>query len=108
MTGANRRRSRAGGWRRRPAPVAADSVGPWLANCYRLRVKSGHQCGRSIRGNKERASKVLYIYFGWRIDHWKTESHMRVSPHACAVMPWGDGTRLGLGSCSYDASTIHH
>jgi hypothetical protein len=60
MTGANWRRSRAGGWRRRPAPVAADSVGPWLANCYRLHVKSGHQCGGSIRGNKERASKVLY------------------------------------------------
>ncbi len=37
-----RRRSRAGGWRRRPASVAADSVGPWLANCCRLLVKSGH------------------------------------------------------------------
>ncbi len=31
---------------------------------------------------------------------------MRASLHACAVMPWGGGgTRLGLGCCSYDAST---
>jgi hypothetical protein len=40
-------------------PVAADSDGPWLANCCRLCVKSGHECGGGIRGNKERASKVL-------------------------------------------------
>jgi hypothetical protein len=33
------------------------------------------------------------------------EIHMRASPHACAVMPWM-GTKLGLGCCSYDASTI--
>ncbi len=39
MTGANRCRSRPGGWWRQPAPVAADSMGPWLVNCYRLRVK---------------------------------------------------------------------
>ncbi len=31
-----------------------------------------------------------------------------VSPHACAVMPWGGGlmySELGVGWCSYDAST---
>jgi hypothetical protein len=32
-----------------------------------------------------------------------------MSPHACAVMPWGGGTylyfKLGVGRCSYDAST---
>jgi hypothetical protein len=60
-----------------------------------LRAKSGHQCGGGIRGNKERASKVLYVYLAWRVDRWKTEEHMRVNPHACAVMPWGGGV-LGL------------
>jgi hypothetical protein len=69
MPAANQRRSRADGWRRRP--VVADSEGPWLANCCRLRVKSGHQCGGGISCNKEGASKVLYIYFGWRVDRWK-------------------------------------
>jgi hypothetical protein len=31
-----------------------------------------------------------------------------VPPHACAVMPWGGGlmySELGVGWCSYDAST---
>jgi hypothetical protein len=31
-----------------------------------------------------------------------------MSPHACAVMPWGGGVtyfKLGVGWCSYDAST---
>jgi hypothetical protein len=30
-------------------------------------------------------------------------------PHACAVMPWGGGvtySALGVGWCSYDASTM--
>jgi hypothetical protein len=32
-----------------------------------------------------------------------------VSPHACAVMPWGGRlmySELGVGWCSYDASTV--
>jgi hypothetical protein len=36
--------------------------------------------GGSIRGNKERASKVLYIYFGWRVDRWKQS-------HICELAP---------------------
>jgi hypothetical protein len=71
MTGASRCRSRAGGLWRWPAPVA-DSVRPWLANCYRLRVKSGHQCGESIRGNKERASTCISVG-GLAVE---TEAHM--------------------------------
>ncbi len=55
-----------------------------------------HHCGGGICGNKERASKVLYVYLAWRVDRWKTEEHMRVSPLACAVMPWGGGGVLGL------------
>jgi hypothetical protein len=36
----------------------------------------------------------------------ETETHMRASPQACAGIPGGGGgTRLGLGCCSYDAST---
>jgi hypothetical protein len=100
MTGASRRRSRAGGLRRRPAPFA-DSVEPWLANCYRLHVKVGSPVWRRHirqRPINKRGSKVLYIYFSWRgpgVTIGKKETDMRADPHACTVMPgWGGG---GLG-----------
>jgi hypothetical protein len=52
-------------------------------------------CGGGIRPNKEKTSKVLYMYFSWRGDRW--EQHMLADPHACAVMPWGGGLLAWLG-----------
>jgi hypothetical protein len=33
-----------------------------------------------VTGNKERASKVLYMYFSWRGDRWKQR-------HICELTP---------------------
>ncbi len=60
--------------------LGPENVNKKFAHSLKLRELSC--CGGGIRGNKKRASEVLYIYFAWRVDRWETEERMRVSPHA--------------------------
>jgi hypothetical protein len=50
---------------------------------YNVGLINVRKCGGSIgsiRGNKEKASKVLYIYFSWRDDHRKQRHTYELSP----------------------------
>ncbi len=46
----------------------------------------------TTRPNKEKTSKVLYIYLAWRVDRWETEEHI------CAPTPAQEGGGGGGGT----------
>jgi hypothetical protein len=47
--------------------------------------------------NKERASKVLYIYLAWRVDRWDNKERYTYEPPSMRSNAVGGGTILKLG-----------
>ena len=76
----------------------------WVSSYFILFVAEAYM----TQPNRKAGSRVLYVYLacmaGWPLEQRDAYVRAYVSPHACAVMPWGG--RLLNSSLAWDGAVM--